>query len=186
MSELEFEAFPKMARLSRNCVITEKLDGTNAQIIIGPNGEIQAGSRTRLIYASPKTADNYGFAGWVERNKDELLKLGEGRHFGEWYGNGIQSGYGLSEKRFALFNVGRWANNPDLPSCCEVVPILYQGVFSDQAVNDALELLRTKGSVAAPGFMHPEGVVIWHEAARILFKKTIHGDESPKGLLGKS
>jgi hypothetical protein len=30
--EVEFAGFPKIARLSRECVITEKIDGTNAQI----------------------------------------------------------------------------------------------------------------------------------------------------------
>jgi len=30
----EFREFPKMARLSRECVITEKLDGTNGQVCI--------------------------------------------------------------------------------------------------------------------------------------------------------
>lgn len=45
----QFEAFPKIPRLSRYCVITEKIDGTNAQIYIGDNGEFAAGSRTRWI-----------------------------------------------------------------------------------------------------------------------------------------
>ena len=34
-----FEPFPKIARLSRPCVITEKIDGTNAQIYILLTGE---------------------------------------------------------------------------------------------------------------------------------------------------
>ncbi len=61
------------------------------------------GSRTRWITAQD---DNHGFARWVEGNKQELLKLGAGRHFGEWWGSGIQRGYGLQkgEKRFSLFN----------------------------------------------------------------------------------
>jgi hypothetical protein len=29
---MQFEEFPKMARLTRECIITEKIDGTNAQI----------------------------------------------------------------------------------------------------------------------------------------------------------
>ncbi len=32
--KLEFNEFPKIARLSREIVITEKLDGTNASIFI--------------------------------------------------------------------------------------------------------------------------------------------------------
>lgn len=179
----EFEPFAKMARLSRDCVVTEKLDGTNGQIVIDEEGNILVGSRTRWITPG-KTTDNYGFASWVERNREEILKLGVGKHFGEWYGNGIQCGYGLSEKRFALFNVHRWRNNPDLPSCCEVVPVLYEGVFDMDMINDCLESLRVHGSVAAPGFMNPEGIVIYHKAANVLFKKTIKNDESPKGLVG--
>ena len=46
---VEFEAFQKIARLKRNCVITEKIDGTNAQIFIGEDGEFLTGSRNRWI-----------------------------------------------------------------------------------------------------------------------------------------
>ena len=39
-----------------------------------------------------------------------------GRHFGEWWGSGIQRGYGLDEKTFSLFNAYRWGwlNEADL------------------------------------------------------------------------
>ena len=74
-----------MARLSRECVISEKIDGINAQILITESGGIFAGSRTRWI--TPED-DNFGFAAWVEENKEELIKLGVGRHFGEFYGRG--------------------------------------------------------------------------------------------------
>ena len=105
---LEFREFPKIARLSREMIITEKIDGTNAQILITEDGQILTGSRNRWI--TPQD-DNYGFAKWVEENKQEILKLGVGRHFGEWWGGGIQRGYNLpkGEKRFSLFNVSRWA-----------------------------------------------------------------------------
>ena len=179
---LEFEGFGKMARLRRDCVITEKLDGTNAQILIQEDGTILTGSRTRWITPG-KTTDNYGFAGWVDKNRDEVLKLGEGKHFGEWYGNGIQCGYGLAEKRFALFNVHRWANNPDRPTCMETVPVLYEGVFCDAAITDCLQRLRGEGSVAAPGFLAPEGIVVYHKAANQLFKVTLENDHSPKSLV---
>ena len=46
----------------------------------------------------------------------------------------------------------------------------------------ALEALRVRGSEAAPGFMNPEGVVIYHIAGNIGFKKTIEKDEQPKGI----
>jgi hypothetical protein len=175
---MEFIEFPKIARLSREIIVTEKIDGTNAQVFIGEDGEMRAGSRTRWI--TPED-DNYGFARWVAANKEELQKLGPGSHFGEWWGAGIQRKYGLAEKRFSLFNVGRWADPELRPACCHVVPELYRGNFDTAMIAGALTLLGANGSAAAPGFANPEGVVIYHTAARQLFKKTLHKDESPKG-----
>lgn len=176
---MEFTPFPKIARLRRDCVITEKLDGTNAQIVIQDGAIVAVGSRTRWITPG-KDTDNYGFAGWVDQNRDDLLKLGEGSHFGEWWGSGIQRNYGLTEKRFSLFNVGRWAN-ADLPACVSVVPKLYEGPFSSDVVEHVLDGMRRDGSAAAPGFMKPEGIIVWHAAARQLFKVTLEKDEEPKG-----
>jgi hypothetical protein len=176
--EKSFEGFPKMARLSREIVITEKIDGTNAQILITEDGEVLAGSRTRFI--TPED-DNYGFAKWVKENEEELKKLGPGRHFGEWWGSGCQRGYGLTkgEKRFSLFNTSRW-NSENIPSCCYVVPELYRGDFDTNAIEQVLSQLADYGSVASPGFMNPEGIVIYHTAAGVGFKKTIKNDDVPK------
>jgi len=176
----EFSAFPKMARFSREIIITEKIDGTNAQVWIGEDGEMLAGSRTRWI--TPKD-DNFGFAAWVEANHDDLMKLGPGQHFGEWWGCGIQRKYGIEDKRFSLFNVSRWADDTLRPSCCLVVPTLYRGLMSEHEIDAALHSLAYAGSRAAPGFMKPEGIVIFHTAAGIGFKKTLEKDESPKGKL---
>ena len=179
MSETpEFEAFPKIARLSRECVITEKLDGTNAAIVITEDARIFAQSRTRFI--TPQ-ADNFGFARWVKENEEDLLNLGPGRHFGEWWGAGIQRGYGLTEKRFSLFNVARWRDPTSRPACCNVVPVLYQGLFTTDAVEAAIEKLHLLGSIAAPGFGKPEGIIVWHEKARVMFKKTLEKDDEFKG-----
>jgi len=176
MSDVEFVEFPKMPRLSREIIVTEKIDGTNAQVHITEDGRIFAGSRTRWI--TPE-ADNFGFAAWVRDNTEDLMTLGPGSHFGEWWGAGIQRRYGLSEKRFSLFNVDRWGEVR--PACCDVVPVLYRGNFCTVAIDNALDHLRVNGSVAAPGFMNPEGVVVFHLAGRVGFKKTIHKDEVPKG-----
>lgn len=177
MVDLAFEAFPKIPRLTRECVITEKLDGTNAQVYISEDlNTVLFGSRNRWI--TPQD-DNYGFAKWATANVDELKKLGPGRHYGEWWGQGIQRGYGLKEKRFTLFNVGRWENET-LPACVSLVPVIYRGEFNDAAVEHALNCLRNTGSVAAPGFMDPEGVVIYHTQSKQLFKKTLKGDETYK------
>lgn len=201
----QFKEFPKMARFSRECILTEKIDGTNASIFIqdlaleedindpsiiiigaGFNGStsftLRAGSRTRWI--TPKQ-DNMGFANWVSQNSNELFKLGEGHHFGEWWGSGIQRGYGLQkgEKRFSLFNVVRW-NTEERPACCSVVPTLSICNFDKININieNALKNLKEQGSAAAPGFMKPEGIVIFHTAGNVGFKKTIEKDETPKSL----
>ena len=179
---MEFQEWPKIARLSRECVITEKIDGTNASVYVPEDGgPLLFGSRTRWITPAD---DNAGFARWGVEHEAELRGLGPGHHFGEWWGSGIQRGYGLpkGEKRFSLFNVSRWSDEMGArPACCHVVPLLYLGMFHTSSVEVALEALVVGGSKAAPGFMRPEGVVIYHMAARVLFKKTIEKDSEPKG-----
>lgn len=178
---IDFIEFPKIARLRREIVVTEKIDGTNASVHVTEAGEVYAGSRTRWI--TPE-ADNFGFAAWVKANEASLRDgLGVGTHYGEWWRSGIQRGYGLTkgEKRFSLFNVARWADDAVRPSCCGVVPTLYRGPWSPDAIEAHVEQLRSDGSFAAPGFMRPEGVVVYHTAARALFKVTLEKDEAPKG-----
>jgi hypothetical protein len=196
----KFSEFPKMARLSRECIITEKIDGTNAQIYITEDGQFFTGSRTRWI--TPE-ADNFGFAAWAQDNKEELMKLGAGRHFGEWWGRGIQRNYGLKDRRFSLFNVQRWCLHgaqpkqipsadprvikmqEELPACVGLVPVLYRGEFQTNICASVLSGLRYGGSQAALGFMNPEGIVCFHTAANIGFKKTLEKDELPKSISGK-
>lgn len=173
MSEPEFKPFDSIPRLKRGCVISEKIDGSNALVFIGDDGTIRAGSRNRWI--TPED-DNFGFARWVHENAAELAKLGPGYHYGEWWGAGIQRRYGLTEKRFSLFNAGRWGDPATRPACCGVVPVLYEGPFSTQQVDMALDQLRAGGSVAAPGFMQPEGIVVYLTANRALYKVTLDGD----------
>lgn len=184
----EFRPFGKIPRLTRGCVITEKLDGTNASILISDNGDpfvyksgqevpFLVGSRNRWI--QPEN-DNYGFARWAYDNKDELLKLGPGHHFGEWWGMGIQRRYDMKSKVFSLFNTARWEEG--LPtSLVSLVPVIEKGDFSTLLVDAALSQLRERGSFAAPGFMNPEGVVVFHAASGKLFKKTLDHDEQAKG-----
>ena len=199
---MQFTGFPKLARLNREMIITEKLDGTNASVFINnydleeninsddsiiaiSNGlTIRAGSRTRWITSNN---DNYGFAQWVLKNSDELFSLGEGHHFGEWWGNGIQRNYNLpkGEKRFSLFNTAKWADDgKDIrPNCCDVVPVLATGLFDSEIIKFYLNKLASNGSYAAPGFKNPEGIVVFHTAANQSFKITIKDDESPKSLI---
>lgn len=205
---MEFQGWPKTPRLYRDVVITEKLDGTNAAVIVEPiaslddaedvdnavavvlrpspeaPGSLQAfkvGAQSRNRLITPE-ADNYGFAAWVFENAPELVDfLGPGRHFGEWYGAGIQRGYGLADKRFALFNVKRFENAAEESNgLVECVPVLWRGVFCDESVEEALDLLRDGGSYAAPGFMRPEGIVVFHVAAGQVFKVLLENDALPK------
>lgn len=173
----EFIKFPSISRLSRDIVITEKLDGTNAQITITEDGQFLTGSRNRWI--TPED-DNFGFSKWAHENKEELLKLGIGSHFGEWWGEGIQVGYGIKGRRFSLFNTHRWSDDLIRPECCHIVPILYEGKFDTNEINIVLEELNVNGSIASPGFMRPEGIVIYHSHSNTLFKKTIKNDEKGK------
>jgi len=203
----EFQEFRKIPRLSREIIITEKIDGTNGLIYINDDcTEIYAGSKSRWL---DDHNDNAGFYHWVMENKEELMKLGKGYHYGEWWGKGIQRNYGLTEKRFSLFNVGRWVDYRNIPcgqfpreyeefylgklkeeskndkleycpKCCYVVPILYRGMFDTQIIKDTLTKLTMNGSLAVPGFMNPEGVVIYHVPSRYYFKKTIKNDEKGK------
>ena len=199
---MEFIPYPKTPRLKRSVTITEKIDGTNAQVVITKPDQINefvvdrldregiaksadgstwmhVGSRNRWITPG-KLTDHFGFAQWCLDNSDELFKLGEGRHFGEWYGQGIGRGYGLTERRFALFNTARWgAHNPDTPACCEVVPVMQTGELAD--VDWTMDKLRSFGSVAVPGFMKPEGLIVYHSAARQSFKVLLENDEMSKG-----
>jgi hypothetical protein len=188
----EFLEFKKIPRLSRECIITEKIDGTNGIICITEEGEFLIGSRSRWI---DEHTDNHNFWRWCMDNKEELLKLGVGYHYGEWWGSGIQRGYNLpkGEKRFSLFNSSRWVKDRTktllekqeyCPECCYVVPIIWEGIFNTLRIDEILQTLKEKGSLASPGFMRPEGVVIYHKAGNLYFKKTIEKDEEWKGKNG--
>ncbi len=180
MAMIPFVEFPKIYRLRRPIVITEKIDGTNASVHVAEDGTVSAGSRTRWI--TPED-DNHGFAKWVRDHAEELRALGPGSHLGEWWGAAIQRRYGLDHKRFSLFNVGRWNAETPPPACCHMVPVLCRAETLDSAeVDHVLALLRATGSLAAPGFMKPEGVVVFHEPSRALFKVTIEKDEEPKAV----
>lgn len=191
---MEFIGFPKIPRYSRECIITEKIDGTNSQILISTEHSPEAliglpsdmgyfylfaGSRNRWLSVDK---DNHGFARWTLENADELVKLGPGRHFGEWWGQGINRGYGLKEKRFSLFNVHRWGDDSVRPACCHVVPKLSWGMFTTELIEETLKALKELGSQAAPGFMKPEEIVIYHVTGNLLFKKTVDHDDEPKGV----
>lgn len=199
----EFQGWPKTPRLFRDMTVTEKIDGTNGAIHIEMiehdayalhdtrPGMFMVGDDLYLVAAQSRKRlidpgdDNYGFARWVRDNAEALVTtLGEGIHFGEWWGQGIQRNYGMTEKRFSLFNRHRWAYvklNDYCPPQLDVVPVIYEGPFDTSVVTHCLGGLSRHGSVAAPGFMRPEGVIIYHAAARSMFKALIENDDAPKG-----
>lgn len=166
----EFKKFDKIPRMANTqLIITEKIDGTNAQIEVpeDPEAPLLVGSRNRYITPG-KTTDNFGFAAWVEDNKVALRLLGPGRHYGEWWGPGIGRGYlpAAESRRWSLFNTSR-PLDPGLPSNVGQVPVLYHrqldlfhGSFEAELLRNVMVSLECRGSVAVPGFMKPEGVVI--------------------------
>lgn len=171
---MEFKSWPKIKRDNPFSVtITEKIDGTNACVIIEDGEVVGVQSRTRLI--TPES-DNYGFARWVETHKEELKSLGDGYHFGEWAGPGIQKNHhNLDEKTFFLFNTFRWnPNNPSRPACCSVVPILFQGELTPGKIDELLQELKDKETDK----YHPEGIVVYYHA---FDKRTKHTLKNPGG-----
>ena len=155
---MEFKPWPKIPRVeNRKEYYTEKIDGTNAC-------NIGCQSRTRII--TPED-DNFGFARWAYEHKEELLKLGEGYHFGEWWGLGIQRGYNQIEKKFSLFNTHREAAS--LPACVSQVPAIHAN-----SVEEAKEILIKNGSLAAPGFKNVEGVVVFEYNTKTYWKAIIY------------
>jgi hypothetical protein len=177
---MEFKEFESIEILESLVIISEKIHGTNAQIAIDDSGQnIYAGSRNRWI--TPED-DNYGFATWVYANKTELLALlGPGRHFGEWYGSGIGPGYGLKEKRFALFNTYRWTKLKQdgllLPQM-DVVPVLYSGTFTPTITRETMDKLKKDGSSLVPGYMKPEGVVIFFSRTKTYLKQVFEKEDT--------
>lgn len=217
MTVVQFEEWPKTTRLFRDCIITEKLDGTNACVIFkkldmkNPNGSIGAirvfardgsyyglfaQSRKRLI--TPES-DNYGFATWALANHEELWYiLGEGRHFGEWWGQGIQRKYDMPQKVFSLFNTTKWfapvaADPGDSPVqralemniCVDVVPTLEQCKFDSGRIRSVGNLLFETGSMATEKytgkiFDRPEGICVYHTASGAVFKYTFDNNDQGK------
>ena len=68
----DFVEFPKIARLNRECIITEKLDGMNVQIVVAPDGSIRVGTRTQWV--TPE-ADMYSFAAWARDHEITPLNV---------------------------------------------------------------------------------------------------------------
>jgi len=159
---ITFEPWPKTPRLNKagSMTISEKLDGTNACVVVQPVSyeeadvsdehvvgyqdsyfEVGAQSRNRLLTLA---GDNAGFARWVHTHANQLVQLlGPGRHFGEWWG------------------------------------------FDSVAIKDTIDNLAFNGSEATLRcglrFNKPEGVVIYHHELRGSLKAFVVLDDVPKG-----
>lgn len=180
MTEPVFTPWPKIARFRRDVIISEKIDGTNCAIGIADDETVWTQSRNRII---PSDGNHFGFPQWVQENREGLVStLGPGVHFGEWWGKKIARAYDQDERIFSLFNTSRWnEDNVKVVPGLSVVPVLYSGPLIGAGIYQSLWTLKMLGSQAAPGFMRPEGIVIFHTAADIMFKITIENDEKPKG-----
>jgi hypothetical protein len=166
---VEFQGWPKTVRFENLfVVIEEKIDGTNAAIHIQDGKVVGVQSRKRLI--TPES-DNFGFARWVMEREEALVEaLGDGLHYGEFWGSGIQRTYGLTngDKRFSLFNSTRWASAryhfESLDIGLSVVPTLFHGKVGPDGIEAVIErallLLGYEGSQARPGYTNPEGIIV--------------------------
>lgn len=184
----EFRKYPSIPRYRKDIQVTEKIDGSNAAIVIGDDGAtVRAQSRNRFVTPDD---DNHGFARWVYENREELVEvLPDGYHYGEWWGSGINRGYGLKggEKHFTLFNPARYEELVLPPELLTTVPVLYEGPAqtrddegnSIDMTDVVMEHLKRNGSFLfhAQCFPDPEGVVIFHTASRQLYKVTYNFDE---------
>ncbi|WP_194201831.1 RNA ligase family protein [Glycomyces albidus] len=179
--------WPKIIRLTERWVITEKIDGTHAILVIrhagaertaepggmvaaGPGGRpvtVRAASRTRWLVPEHLARegdgrDNFGFAAWVAAHAADLAALGPGDHHGEWYGQGIGRGYELTSRRFALFDTTRWQRGlPEgVPEELDLVPVPAEceGVKLNATVTRCLARLEKHGSQLVPGAA-AEGII---------------------------
>ncbi len=91
--------------------------------------------------------------------------------------------YGAAPRRIVTADprIEKWQEA--LPLCCGLVPVLFRGMFETSRVEEAIAVLRANGSKASPGFMKPEGVICFHVAGNVGFKKTLEKDEAPKSLV---
>lgn len=136
-----FVGYPKIPRLGNVLMtVTEKIDGTNGFIAVRDGAIACVGSRKRVVIPNN---DNFGFAEWVYANAEALAAfLGNGNHYGEWAGPGIQRNpLRLSHRTFFLFNVQahpleKFANVAH-PHALSRVPLLRSEALFDPAVIEA-------------------------------------------------
>lgn len=168
---VEFKPWPKIKRKTPfNVRITEKINGTNGCIVIdGSSMYVQ--NRKRFL---DMEHDNCGFYRWTFDNREELSKLRDGYHYGEWAGPGIQGNpHGLPERVFFLFFEQRWNYDPNLPKGCFPVPLLYEGTLNPWTIEYFMNKLKRE---ADPGTT-PEGIVVQYMDLGTRSKHTFKNSE---------
>lgn len=176
-------------------------DNCNAFAHVSGEGDemycVGAQSRNRLIFPAGwdgnNNADNAGFARWVDQNAQRLYDLlGPGRHYGEWWGRSVGRKYDMNHNIFSLFNTNKWgeitkAIGQTFGEPYELgdgrinsVPVLYQGPFDQGQIESALWRLRKDGSQAAPGFLNPEGICVYHTQSKQVYKVTLDNNDKGK------
>lgn len=87
---------------------TVKIHGCNSGIAFTTNGQIIPQSRNRVLSVGD---DNFGFAAFVEKNKDVLKTIapkgGDFTFYGEWCGRGVQEKVAVSQlnRHFVIFTM---------------------------------------------------------------------------------
>lgn len=168
---MEFKKYNKIYGLHKEecegildgvCVIQEKVDGANASIWLGDDGEIHYGSRSRDLFL----ANDYfnGFGDWV-RNHPKLPAFFEKypncRLNGEWLVRHTIGYRETSYRKFYLFDIEHGENvvNFDdmylIASAYEIPTVHMHGVFT----NPTLEQIKELAGVSVLG-EKGEGVVV--------------------------
>ena len=169
--ELIFKGWPKTIRYNKEQVIvTEKMDGTNGCIVVH-NGQV-VGVQSRNKFITPD-ADNFGFAQWVHDHRNELVEfLGEGYHYGEWCGEGIQKNpHKLIGKHFYLFKP-REGLTEDHP--CRSVRVLWEGPLEQLNTQTIMEDLY---DYSQENLYTAEGIIIFTKEGQKLYKLTFANSE---------
>ena len=169
---IEFRGWPKISRYTKPMkgVITEKMDGTNSALIIQEGELVGCQSRKRLIKPGD---DNHGFACWAFENKERLEKLGDGYHYGEWCGPGINGNrHNLDRKSLFLFSWYRDDRENHIANDLQFVRVLHEGDITGDVITQAMETLADTVEYSA------EGIVIYYYDSKYFQKHTF---ENPEG-----
>jgi len=60
----------------------------------------------------------------------------------------------------------------------DVVPILYQGVYTPTIVRETMDKLKANGSALVPGYPKPEGVVVFFHRTQTMFKQVFDKEDT--------